>query len=169
MNQNDTGFLLNPNNIKLHRFWFDRVVKQRGVMLIYRQPKEGKEYSGYGELDSAYYEPKKVGCLFEEHPTIWTMRKLGWNSELTDSNLIVHVPYDLEGLQAGALFIVPSAIDNTQGRVFKVLRMSTTMIYPASIACEIGPMLINEHESSQNDYSRSNFNILDEGGDEDAE
>ena len=50
---------------------------------------------------------------------------------------MIHVPYDLPGLQVGALFTVPSGLDKSKGRVFRVISMSNIMIYPASIACEI--------------------------------
>ena len=50
---------------------------------------------------------------------------------------MIHVPYDLPGLQIGALFEVPCGLDNGKGRVFRVISMSNIMIYPASIACEI--------------------------------
>ena len=40
-------------------------------------------------------------------------------------------------LQAGALFDVPSGLDNGADRTFRVISLSNIMIYPASIACEI--------------------------------
>jgi hypothetical protein len=50
---------------------------------------------------------------------------------------MIHVPYDLQGLQVGALFEVPSGLDTGKGRLFRVISMSNIMVYPASIACEI--------------------------------
>jgi hypothetical protein len=47
------------------------------------------------------------------------------------------VPYDLPNLQVGALFEVPSGLDNGESRLFRVISMSNIMIYPASITCEI--------------------------------
>lgn len=58
------------------------MTKLLGINVIYRAPREGKSYSGYGELESFYYEPILVGCIFNEHPNQWTMKKLGWDSEL---------------------------------------------------------------------------------------
>ena len=43
--------------------------------------------------------------------------------------------------------------------------MQNTMIYPASISCEIVPEYENTFSKSQYDYRVSNFNILS-GGDE---
>ena len=52
---------------------------------------------------------------------------------------MIHVPYDLPNLEVGALFIVPSGLDNAVGRVFRVISMQNIMVYPASITCEIAP------------------------------
>ena len=160
MERQDTGFLLNPNNIKLNRLYFKQMCDTIGIYVLHRVPRENKSYNGYGELDSFYYEPVRVGCIFDEHPTIWTSRKLGWNSELSESESIIHVPYDLEGVQVGSLFIVPSGIDRTKGRLFRVLRMSTISVYPASIACVIAPIWESEFDKSQLSHVDNDFSLL---------
>lgn len=162
MEGRDTGLLLNKEDIELHREYFKEMVDLLGIITLYRSPKV-KERDLYGEIDAIYNQPIPVGCIFDEHPTIWTMRKLGWNSELSEEMSVIHVPYDLPGLQAGALFIIPSGIDKTEGRVFKVKRMSTTMVYPASIACEIGPVFESEFERSNlENFQSTGFTLLRE-------
>lgn len=158
----DTGLLLNKHDIELHREWFKQMAQLHGVRVLHRSPKEtSKEWDTHGELNTFYNEPVIVWCIYEEHPSIKTTKKLGWNAELQDGSSIVHVPYDLEGLQKGSLFIIPSPIDNSKGRVFRVINMSTIQIYPASIACEIAPEWENSLERSQTlDFSSSNFNVL---------
>jgi len=160
MEKQDTGFLLNPTNIKLHRLYFKQMCDTIGIRVLHRAPRPDKHYDGYGELSSYYFEPVPVGCIFDEHPTIWTMRKMGWNSELQEERSIIHVPYDLEGLQVGSLFIVPSGIDNTQGRLFRVIRMSTISVYPASVSCEIGPIWESDFEKSQLSHVDNDFSLL---------
>ena len=164
-NDNDkTGILLGDKNIKLHRKYFEQMCKLLGIKAIYRAPLDSsKQYNGYGELDAYFNTPELVSCIFDEHTSNKTMRKLGWNAELGDTATVIHVPYDLKGLQAGALFIIPSGLDDTKGRVFKVLRMSNIAIYPSSIACELGPVLINRDEKSlTGDFRQTNFNMLDD-------
>lgn len=169
MDNKDTGLLLNSNNIKLHRKWFEEMTNLLGIKVLYRAPRPNKHYDGYGELDSFYYEPEVIGCIFEEHPTQKTMRKLGWNAELSTELSIIHVPYDLKELQKGALFIIPSGLDNAQGRVFRVVEMSTISVYPASITCQIGPVWENTFENSQFVFNDKNFNLLVEDEDSDEE
>jgi hypothetical protein len=108
-----------------------------GINCKYRAPLNNKEYDVHGDLQTGYKPEIIVGCLFEEHPNQKSLKKAGWVAELQEGSSMIHVPYDLPDLQVGALFEVPSGLDNGKGRVFRVISMSNIMIYPASIACEI--------------------------------
>lgn len=160
MNNRDTGLLLNEKNIKLHRTYFKEMVKLLGINVIHRAPREDKTWDRYGELDSFYYEPVMVGVIFDEHPEPKTMKLLGWNAEQEENMSIVHVPYDLEKIQAGSLFVIPGGVDGSEGRLFRVIRMSTTFVYPASIACEIAPEYKSTFAKAQLNFENSDFNLL---------
>lgn len=161
MLENKYGLLLN-DDIKLHRQWFIEMTNLLGINVIYRAPKPDKHYTTYTEIDANYECPKLVGCIFEEHPEQETLKKLGWMSELQEGASIIHVPYDLEHIQRGALFIVPSGIDKAQGRLFRVSKIANIMVYPASISCEIVPEYENTFSGSQLDFKRTSFNLLAE-------
>ena len=165
--ENKYGLLLKGNDIKLHREWFKQMTNLIGIKVGYRAPLPDKNYSDYAELKGNFGKIQVVGCIFEEYPEQQTMKKLGWNAELQENASIIHVPYDLEGLQKGAIFLIPSALDNTKGRVFRVTKMSTVMIYPASISCEIVPEYTDTYSDSQSNFKHSSFNLLyQEDGDE---
>ena len=166
MEANDTGILLNPKNIKLHRKYFSEMVRLIGIQVVYRAPRENKHYDGHGELDSYYYEPLAVGCIFDSQPSQKTMRVLGWNSELSEESSLLHVPYDLFGLQKGALFVVPSALDGAKGRLFRVNELSTIAVYPASVSCLIAPMWESSFERSQMEHDDNDFILLRGEGEE---
>jgi len=154
------GLLLNKD-IKLHRKWFKEMTKLLGINCIYRAPRKSKEFDRYGELDSKYYEPITVGVIFQEHPDQKTLKKMGWVAELQESSSIIHVPYDLPNLEVGALFTIPSGLDNVPGRTFRVISMQNIMIYPASIACEVA--LEYEDTAQRNeveDLTKDNFTVL---------
>jgi hypothetical protein len=136
-NRADYGILLNGKNIKLHRTWFKQLLALHGINCKYRAPLPNKANDTYGDLQTGYKPEITVGCLFEEHPNQKSLRKAGWVAELQEGSSMIHVPYDLPDLQVGALFEVPSGLDNGKGRLFRVISMSNIMIYPASIACEI--------------------------------
>lgn len=160
------GLLLNEN-IKLHRQYFREMVKLLGVYVIYRAPKVDKHWTTYGEIESNYEPPLLVGCIFDQHPTQQTLKKIGWVSELQENASIIHVDYDLPNLQQGALFIIPSGLDNAKGRLFRVTKLTNSIIYPASIMCEIVP----EYEDTfipetQYDFQHSSFTSLNEEKDQ---
>ena len=154
------GLLLNGNNIKIHRRYFDEMVRLLGVQTIFRAPRPSKHWTTYAEIESNYYEPKLVGCILDEHPTQKTLKKMGWVSELQETSSIIHVPYDLEGLQKGALFVLPSGLDDGQGRLFRVETVSNIMIYPASIACELVPEFENTFNDSSYNHAHDSLNLL---------
>lgn len=155
------GLLLN-GDIKLHRKWFEEMTHLLGINVVYRAPRPDKHYTNYAEIESNYEKPLVVGCIFEEHPDQQTLKKIGWVSELQENASIIHVPYDLPSLQQGSLFIVPSGIDNAKGRLFRVVKISNAMVYPASFACQIVPEFENTFAKSQMNYTHSSFNILNE-------
>lgn len=162
------GFLINKNT-KLHRQWFKEMVKLIGIQVMYIAPRPGKTYTTYGEIESYYYDAEVVGCIFDEHPSQQTMKKIGWVSELVSSASLISVPYDLLDLQVGALFIIPSGLDDGVGRVFRVTKLSTTMIYPASITCEIVPEYESVFPSDIDKRIKTdNFPLINDEDDTDA-
>ena len=157
---NNYGLLLNQKDILLQRKYFEECVRMLGVKVIHRAPRPNKHYTTYAEIESNYFNPEAVGCIFDEHPNQRTMKKLGWNAELGESASIISVPYDLEGLQQGSLFIVPSAFDNTKGRLFRVVEITGIMIYPASLTCKLVPEYENTFTSDSFNHQRNSFNLL---------
>ena len=160
------GLLLNQN-AKLHRQYFREAVKLIGIYVLYRAPKPGKHYTQYNEIEDNYEEPLLVGCLFNDHPDQKTLKKIGWVAELQPNASLIQVDYDLPGLEQGALFIVPSGLDDGKGRLFRVISISNSMVYPSSVTCEIIP----EYEDTMvegyaYDYEFSDFNLIDEEEDD---
>jgi len=164
------GLLINKD-IKLHRKYFKEMVKLLGINCIYKAPKDSKEFDEHGEIHpetEKYYIGQVVGCIFQEHPDQKTLKKMGWVSELQENSSIIHVPYDLPHLQVGALFIIPSGIDQAEGRVFRVISMQNIMIYPASIACEIAPEYEdNSAPTETHDFVSDNFTMLKDNEEDD--
>lgn len=152
--------LLLTKDIKLHRLWFSEMVKLQGIQVIYRAPKKDKHWTNFTEIESNYQCPELVGCIFEEHPTQKTMKKLGWDSELQTEASLISVPYDLHDIQTGALFIIPSGIDNSSGRLFRVTELSVGIVYPASITCKIVPEWEDGYTPTQDQYKHKSFTLL---------
>lgn len=154
------GVLYNQD-ILLHRRWFIEMTKLIGINCVYYAPLPGKHFNRHGDLLANYQPGRVVGCIFEDHPTQKSLKKMGWVAELQEGASIIHVPYDLTDLQVGALFELPSGIDNTPGRLFRVISMQNIMLYPASIACEVAPEYYSADEPHlTKEFSQSNTNLL---------
>jgi hypothetical protein len=167
-NRKDYGLLISKD-IKLHRTWFKQMTALHGINCKYKAPSANKTYDDYADLQTGYQPEILVGCLFEEHPDQKSLKKAGWVAELQENSSIIHVPYDLPDLQVGALFEVPSGLDNGKGRVFRVISMSNIMIYPASISCEIALEYdsVDEQRLSTTAYEKENMPLLIDREDDD--
>lgn len=160
MEEKDTGILIKQKNVNLQRFYFKQAVRLIGINVFYRAPRKSKKYNGYGELDTYFIDPIKVGVIFEDHPSIWTMRKLGWDSELLDGETLIHVPYDTPNLESGGMIEVPSGLDDTPPKRFRILKMRTSMVYPSEVVCHIAPLFTSTYDATATNYSSNNFNLL---------
>ena len=164
--EKDYGRLVQPN-VQLQRKYFNEMVTLRGVFCEYQYPLQNKQYTTQGELDTSYSEPLRVGCIFNENIDQKTAKRLGWNAELQDQASLISVPYDLENLQIGCLFKIPSAFDKTQGRNFRVVEMSAIPIYPASITCRLVPEYETTVEKADTElFVNSDFNLLNQEDEE---
>ena len=169
------GFLLTPA-IKLHRRWFIEMSKLIGIRVEYRFPKNpilddngnetcknnyGVNWTTYAEIDSKYSCPQNIYCIFDQHPDQQTLKKVGWMSELQENASIIHVQYDLMKLQYGCLFKLPGGLDNSKGRVFRVVKITNGIIYPASLMCEVVPEYYDIYVPDQNTHqNNSNMDVL---------
>lgn len=142
----DYGLLI-TKDIKLHRSWFKQMTALHGINCKYRAPLESKDIDVHGDLQTGYKPAILVGCLFEEHPDQKSLKRAGWVAELQEGSSIIHVPYDLPGLQTGALFDIPSGLDSGESRTFRVISLSNIMVYPASISCEIALEYMSNDEA----------------------
>lgn len=153
------GTLL-TSDMKVFRTYFSELVKLQGIKAVYWAPRTDKNYNIHGELLSNYQQPEVVGCIFDDYPDQVSLRKKGWVVELQEGASLISVPYDLHDLQRGALFAIPDGLDNSKGRLFRVQRLINTMIYPASITCEIVPEYEDTLPDSKMDRQYQDFNLL---------
>ena len=162
-NNGNYGYLYDEHNLKLHRTYFQEMVRLIGIYVIYRSPKKDKHWTTYQEIDGNYNAPIVIGCIFNEHPDQRSLKKMGWVSELQTNESIINVGYDTPNLQVGSLIIIPSGIDNTQGRLFRITAISNIMIYPASITCVCVPEYYDEMPSTVvEETSHTSLQFLDE-------
>lgn len=155
------GRLLSPD-AKIHRQYFNELVKLWGIQVFYRAPLPNKRYTGYTEIESNYYPPIQIGCIFHEHPDQATLKKIGWVAELQQDSSLIDVPYDTPDLQQGALFFLPGGLDCAESRLFRVVSMRNSMVYPTAITCELVPEFQDNFVSDSYNFKNADFNLLTE-------
>ena len=157
------GMLVTPD-IKLHRSWFEEMLKLHGIQVKVKAPREAnKHYTLNGELETNYNDWFDTGCIFDEYPNQKTMRKLGWFTEGDEDSSLIHLPYDTPGIQQGMLVSIPSGLDTGKDRLFRVVELSNIMVYPASITCRIIPEWEDTVTMSDlHDFTHSTMNMLKE-------
>lgn len=155
------GILINKD-ITLQRRYFNEMCRLRGVKTLYQYPVI-KDYTVHGEIDSKYSDNIEVFAVINDNVDHRTAHKLGWNAEQTEQVIAISVPYDLENIQVGCLFSLPPAFEGAEFRRFRVVEMSTSAVYPASITCRIVPELETTVDKAQLlDYKMNNLDLLNE-------
>lgn len=120
------------------RRYFNEMLKRWGIDAMYYEVVENtKRYNETGEFSAVYKDPIPCQLIFDQVPKIATLKKLGWTTEIDESQPLVHISYDIPGIQVGACFSIADPINPSRGRLFRVSRMSMGIIYPSSITCQL--------------------------------
>lgn len=91
---------------------------------------------------------------------------MGWVSELQENSSLIHVRYDLDNLQQGCIFKIPSGIDTGEWRIFRVVKITNSIVYPASVVCEIVPEYYDTYDEGLSDHRNYEFTLLNEEEDD---
>lgn len=122
----------------IHRKYFQEMLRLYGIDGMYFQVDDNtKKYNVNGEFSATYLDPIPCQMIFDQVPRISTLKKLGWVSELDETQPIIHVDYDLPNLQVGACFSIEDPLRPGKGRLFRVTKLSLGIIYPANVTCQI--------------------------------
>lgn len=133
----------------IQRKYFKEMLQLYGIDGMYFQTKDGSiSYNETGELSAEYLEPIPCQMIFDQVPTVSTLKKLGWVTELDKSQPLIHVNYDLPELQIGCCFNIEDPLRPGKGRLFRVTKMSVGIIYPMCVTCQIVAILGDRPEKT---------------------
>ena len=122
----------------MFRKYFKEMLEKYGIDGMYFQPKEEtKKYNETGEFSAEYEKPIQCQMIFDQVPKVSTLKKLGWTAEMDESQPLIHVDYDLPGLQSGSCFSIEDPLRPGKGRLFRVTKISVGIIYPMCATCQI--------------------------------
>ena len=152
--------LLTQDDSTLYRGWFKEVSKLRGFSVGYQYPL-GTDKTIHSEPNIRLSEPENIDIIFNENPTVDTLRKLGWVSELNDQKpIIAQLPFDTPHLARYARIIIPPFLEiNSRSRVFQITNMKTIIEFPDCWTVSLVPVF--DSYQDDNEYIDSNNNYID--------
>lgn len=126
----------------MYRKYFKEMLSRYGIDCSYFSVKKDSiKYNVNGEFSGEYDDPTGTQVIFDQVPKISTLKKLGWNVSTDEVQPLVHVDYDLPGLQVGCLFSIEDPLRPGKGRLFRVTRMSVGIIYPMCVTAQLVAVL----------------------------
>lgn len=109
-----------------------------------------KEMTIHSEDNSEFSMPIRLDIIFDENPTVDTLNKLGWVSEIGEEKpIIINVPYNTPNLTVNARIIVESVDGVKRPRVFKITKIKSDLEYPDAYTCSVVPVFDQYEQKNQ--------------------
>lgn len=136
--------LISPQEVEYLRKVFNETVSQLGVLFKYQYPL-GNNLDDFNQpAPDGYSKEFEVYGIFDGEPTLKTYRNLGWVVEKGDNlPFLIHVPFDTAHIQKNALFRIDGQFTGIEPRTFQVTELSTRLVCPDHIVCQIVPLVGN--------------------------
>ena len=142
--------LIVEKEIEYLRRQFRFAVEQIGVQFMYRYPLNNAIDVFNQPAPDGYSERIPVYGVFEGEPKLKTYRNLGWVVEKSDNlPFLIHIPFDTPHIQRGCLFEIDGQITSIESRLFQVTELSTGLVCPDHIICQIVPLVGNSRPLTQ--------------------
>lgn len=158
--------LLNRADSTIFRQYFNEMVKLIGQSVGYQYVVK-QELTIHSEDNSKLSIPIRLDVLFDENPSVDTLNKLGWVSEVNDQKpIIVNMPYNTPNLTVNARVIIESVDGVGRPRVFRVTKIQSDLEFPDAFTCALVPVfdqyvqknqytLVNTEKISQEESERT--------------
>lgn len=144
--------LLTQQDATLFRGWFKEMAKLRGIHVIFQGIKSS-ETTVHGEILPVEFEdPVEIDVIFDENPSVKTLRKIGWISiDPQDKPYLMQLPFDTPNLAAEARIKIPPINSVGKERTFKITNITTLLEYPDCWTCTVVP--VPDSDKPKNVYS----------------
>lgn len=152
--------LIVPQEIEYLRKQFKFTVEQIGVEFRYKYPLNNSIDFFNQPAPEGYSEGESVYGIFDGDPKLETYKNLGWVVEDNDNlPFLIHVPFDVPHIQRGCLFESDGQITSIESRLFQVTKLTTALVCPDHIVCQIVPLVGNTRpltEEDERDLAKKN-------------
>lgn len=151
--------LLTDSDAKVFRDWFKEMARLHGINVGYQYPL-GNQKTIHSEPNMPMSNPIQLDIIFNENPTLDTLRKHGWVTEIGEQKPIVaQVPYDTPNLQRYSRIIIPPIGTIVDARTFEVTAISTILEYPDCWTVKLAPVYKSYKE--ENNLDNANVSMID--------
>ena len=152
--------LLNREDSRIFRQYFKEMVKLIGQSVGYQYIVERK-YTIHSEDNSKLSAPVRRDVLFDENPTVDTLNRLGWVSELNEQKpIVVNMPYDTPNLSVNARLLIESVDGTPRPRVFKITQIESDLEFPDAYTCAAVPIF--DQYAQKNQYTLVNHEKINQ-------
>lgn len=158
--------LLTRDDSLIFRKYFSEMCKLLGQSVGYQYITK-KEVTIHSEDNSEFSMPIRIDILFDENPSIDTLNRIGWISEINDQQpIIANLSYNTPNLTVGARIIVGSVDGTDRPRVFSISKIASDLEFPDAYTCALVPVfdqykqkniytLVNTEKISEEDSKRT--------------
>ena len=151
--------LLTNEDAEIYRGFFREMCELLGQTVLYQYPLNTNK-TIHSEPNIELSDPIRLDIIFNENPTVDTLRKHGWVTEINGSlPVIAQVPYDIPGLARYARITIPPVGNVMRERIFEITAISTILEYPDCWTVRLVPVYNSYKE--KNNYSNSNIEYMD--------
>lgn len=147
--------------LKLLEAGFLKCVDCYGISVGYQYPL-GNDKTIHSEPNMPMSNPIQLDIVFNENPTVDTLKKHGWTVEIGENKpVIAQVPYDTPNLQRYSRIIIPPIGNVMKARTFEVTAISTILEYPDCWTIRLAPVYETIQEKHEENLSDANVSMMD--------
>lgn len=105
--------------------------------------------------------PIRLDIIFDENPSVKTLNKLGWVTEIGEEKpIIATLPFNTPNLTVNARLIVESIDGTPRPRVFKITKIASDFEFPDAYTCAVVP--VYDQYTQKNQYTLVNTEKINE-------
>lgn len=154
--------LLVGKDSTIFRSYFDEMAKLIGIQVEYQYPID-MNFSLYGDENPlGFSEPELIDIIFDENPSIRTLKRYGWVTEGEERQPhTAQFSYNTKNLAKGCRIKISSNLYD-KGRLFVVTDITTNLEFPESYMCKLAPVFHNKKSEAklEKDTQQSNNSFI---------
>jgi len=143
--------LLTKNDATIYRRFFKEMARLRGQTVLYQYLIKNYETIHGEVIPVKLSDPIAIDVIFNENPSIKTLKRLGWLSiDPDDKPYIMQMPYDTPNLTVDAEVSIQPVDSIGKPTRFRITEIRTLLEFPDCYTCRVAP--VPESDDPKNVY-----------------